>query len=50
MAWEQLEATLVSNVKHREVPAVLNDGELGLTREKLEAIISFVPCRIREAS
>ena len=50
VAREQLEATLLSKVKHREVPAVLNDGEHALTRQKLEAIVSFVPGRVQEAT
>ena len=48
LAWEKLEAALGSNVKNGEVPAVLNDGKLALTWQKLEAIVSFVPGRVRE--
>ena len=46
MAWEQLEATLPKNVKHREVPTVLNDRELARARQELYpkdgALLSWV--------
>ena len=48
LAREKLEAALGVKVKHGKVPAVFNDGKLALTRQKLEAIVSFVPGRVRE--